>query len=235
MTIVRRSSFATAAAAVLLAFAAPAGATPTPIAPTAGEAMSSQPAFSWLLPAGETAVRLVVSPSPETSGSAGELARSIRSEEVPDGVTAYAFTRKLFAGSYWWQVSSAVSSSERRAAAAQSFTVPAHLDMNMARPTFRKNSNGTTTMGLRFWFRTNLPSFKTKASVYYDGRWRPFGEASQIPWSEDVIGQTIKLPVNILLSAADLKAVPHGERAKLRYTVSGGGRRVTVTRTFRLP
>ena len=91
---------------VLGVVAATALAAATPVTPPPGASITT-PVFSWTLPANEQSAALYIANKPDTTAAgmfvAGNL---VRAHSFTNGETTWSPSAPLYAGHYWWLVSS---------------------------------------------------------------------------------------------------------------------------------
>ena len=129
----RRTGAAVGVAGVVLVLhAIPAAAAPRPLAPSDGATVkTSYPVFRWSLPPGESALEITVASLPPTDATGGLLERKVvANEALEPGAETWRPPRPLWAGSYWWSVTSleATGAATARSPVA-SFTIPNSLQV----------------------------------------------------------------------------------------------------------
>jgi hypothetical protein len=127
---------ASAAGVVLVLFATAAFGAPRLLAPSDGSRVrSSFPVFRWTLPAGELAREIFVARLPRTSPDGGFPARNVvASDTLAGDDERWVPKRPLWAGTYWWLVTSTVDSDfdtdlGTRYSAVSGFTIPISLEV----------------------------------------------------------------------------------------------------------
>jgi hypothetical protein len=89
--------------------AATAFAAATPVSPPPGAIIDppSPPLFSWTLPANEQTDALFIAARPDTTSTGAFVdANLVRAQSFTNGETTWSPTAPLYAGRYWWLVSS---------------------------------------------------------------------------------------------------------------------------------
>lgn len=130
----RRVAAVVAAGVVLVLFATVASAAPRLLAPSDGSKVrSSLPVFHWTLPAGELAREIFVARLPRTGPDGGFPARNVvATDTLADDDERWVPKRPLWAGTYWWLVTSRVDSDSdlgTRHSAVSGFTIPISLEV----------------------------------------------------------------------------------------------------------
>jgi hypothetical protein len=122
-----------AAGVVLVLFATVASAVPRLLAPSDGaKVRSSFPVFRWTLPDGELAREIFVARLPRTGSDGGFPARNVvASDTLAVDDERWVPKRPLWAGTYWWLVTSTDSDTglETRYSAVSGFTIPISLEV----------------------------------------------------------------------------------------------------------
>jgi hypothetical protein len=123
-----------AAGIALVLFATVASGAPRPLAPADGaKVRSSFPVFRWTLPAGELAREIFVARLPRTSLDGGFPDRNVVARDTLAGDDQrWVPKRPLWAGTYWWLVTSTVDSDTdlgTRYSAVATFTIPISLEV----------------------------------------------------------------------------------------------------------
>ena len=123
-----------AAGIALVLFATVASGAPRLLAPSDGaKVRSSFPAFRWTLPAGELAREIFVARLPRTSHDGGFPGRNVvASDTLAGDDERWVPKRPLWAGTYWWLVTSTADSDTdlgTRYSAVSGFTIPISLEV----------------------------------------------------------------------------------------------------------
>jgi hypothetical protein len=123
-----------AAGVVLVLFATVASAVPRLLAPFDGaKVRSSFPVFRWTLPAGELAREIFVARLPRTGPDGGFPAGNVvASDTLAGDDERWVPKRPLWAGTYWWLVTSTVDSDTdlgTRYSGVSGFTIPISLEV----------------------------------------------------------------------------------------------------------
>jgi hypothetical protein len=132
-----------AAGVALVLFATVATGAPRLLAPSDGaKVRSSFPAFRWTLPPGELAGEIFVARLPSMNPDGGFPARNVVvSDTLATDDERWVPRRPLWAGTYWWLVTSTVDSDTdlgTRYSAVSGFTIPISLEvLRISAPNWR--------------------------------------------------------------------------------------------------
>lgn len=130
-----KKAWAPAGAAIILALlATPVSAAPRPVSPTDGARVkSSLPVFRWVLPLGEVAAEISIARLPRTGPDGAFPAENVVAADFLDPVAErWRPSRPLFAGTYWWRVSSTpdpATGLDVEYSPVSEFTIPISLDV----------------------------------------------------------------------------------------------------------
>jgi hypothetical protein len=157
-----------ALAGVLGFVAATALAAPTPVTPPPG-AFIKTPVFSWTLPANEDSAGLYVTDKPDTTASGmfveGNL---VRAHSFTNDETTWSPIAPLYAGRYWWLVSSRDrNTSELQYSAPRDFRIELSFEFDR-RPVRRSLSHHWLHITVRW--SGNMRAVRFKLSLLRRGR-----------------------------------------------------------------
>jgi hypothetical protein len=206
------------------------------ISPAPGAVTNSHPVFMWELGAGESSNALYVARGPETTPQgAFHPNNGVRAELFFDGTLgAWSPELGLFAGSYWWNVRTHDPELRLAYSGISSFTVaPALrlLGVRIRRVRLRDRW-GTLIRQLDLDIRwvTNLRHVRIETRVLR-GR-RPVGRVYRLP---SRIRSSPGEPDVELFGWEPPRLIRAGTRVRLIVTVSGSGKKATLTRLVRAP
>jgi hypothetical protein len=161
----------TALVGVLGIVAATALAAATPVTPQPGAFIDppSRPVFSWTLPANEKSDALSVAGKPNTTSDGTFVeANVVRAHSFTNGETTWSPSAPLYAGRYWWLVSSHDrTTSQRYHSAPRDFTIGL---------SFESDSSTVRRSLVQHWLRLtphwrgNMHAVKIKVSLVLGNR-----------------------------------------------------------------
>src|SRR5690349_8835952 len=152
-------------------FAATALAAPTPVTPPPGALIEppSPPTFSWTLPANERSDALYIADKPD--GVVGGMfveANVVRAHSFIGGESSWSPRAPLYAGHYWWLVSSSDRSTGQRFYSAQSdFRIGLSFEFDRARVA---RSLSQHWLRLTPHWKGNMHTVRLKVSLVLGGR-----------------------------------------------------------------
>jgi hypothetical protein len=119
----------------------------TPVTPPPGAYLAT-PVFSWTLPANEQSDTLYIADKPETK--AGMFVHLVRSHSFTNDETTWSPSSPLYAGHYWWLVSSRDrKTSELVYSAPRDFTIKLSFELDQL-PVHRSVSHHWLRISLRW-------------------------------------------------------------------------------------
>ena len=146
--------------------AATALAAATPVMPPPGAFIDppSRPVFSWTLPANEQSDALFIANSPDTTAVGMFPERNlVRAHSFADDETTWSPSAPLYAGHYWWLVSSHDrNTAQRFYSAARDFTMG--LSFEFDRATVRRSLSQHWLRLTPHW-RGNMRAVRVKVSL----------------------------------------------------------------------
>ena len=153
---------------VLGIVAATALAAATPVTPPPG-AFIKTPVFSWTLPANEESAALYIADKPATT-AAGIFVQGnvVRAHSFTNDETTWSPIAPLYAGHYWWLVSSRDrNTSELRYSATSDFTIELSFELDEL-PVHRSLSHHWLRISLRW--KGNMRAVRFKLSLLRHGQ-----------------------------------------------------------------
>src|SRR5262245_14728206 len=151
--------------------AATAFAAATPVTPPPGAFVDppSRPVFSWTLPANEQSDALSIAGKPDTTRAGTFVAANVvRAHSFTNGEMTWSPSAPLYAGRYWWLVSSHDrTTSKRYNSAPQEFSIG--LSFEFDRSTVRRSLSEHWLRLTPHW-KGNMHAVKVKVSLLRHGR-----------------------------------------------------------------
>jgi len=204
--------------------AAGAHAAATPVTPPPGASVEA-PVFSWTLPANEQAVALSIADKPDTTATGMFLAQNVvRAHSFTNDETTWSPSAPLYAGHYWWLVSSRDrTTAEPYSSAPSDFRVGLSFELDQL-PVHRSLSHHWLRISLRW--KGNMRTVRFKLSILRRGKiiWARTGLRRNLVGSPGSVSFTWRRPQGVkqgsVLTLREGMSVPG--------TSAGGGGFFTV-------
>jgi hypothetical protein len=142
----------------------------TPVTPPPGAVLTtSQPVFNWTLPANERSDALYIANKPDTTPAGKFLDENVvRSRSFTKDETTWSPSSPLYAGRYWWLVSS-----RDRNASQSYYSVPREFRIEVSLVMYAVKTRRFLSrhrLGVTVRWRANVRTMTVKASLLRRGR-----------------------------------------------------------------